>query len=1055
MLLLCSNILRAQDRTVTGTVWDEKNEPLPGVTIQVKGSTAVTSTDVNGKYSIKVTNLQNVVIGASFVGYNYMEKTLRVGEKNADFRMTPSSKGLDEVVVVGYGEQKKIHLTGSVATIDVKKVEDIPTTNLSAALVGQAPNVNVSGANLRPGTSATITVRNPVFFSKDGNTSPLYVIDDAFRTQQDFNLLDPSEVESISILKDAAAAIYGIQGANGVIVVRTKRGKAGAAKVSYSGSYGVTDATMLPKMMNSLQLATYLNDAAQAKYNYTITPSGYQNGDVTKPITSFYTPDELDYFANHSTNWLQQAFKPATLWRNTVNVSGGTDKVTYFAGFNYVNQTSNFKGVNTDKYGFRASVDAKVATGLKVSLSVSDDISESKSFWYKAGGESPDNDVLSLVSVAPWQQYYINGLPVLTSGTSANKQNTNFFMVQNSDNYTASNNYIMNALAKVTYDVPFIKGLQLAGTYNRNINNFFGKQYGTILTEYQFAGTGTFNHIPGGAILKPINISNGDRVRLNPTYSTNDQLDWILNYDKNFGKHHITFLALYEQQENYTEGVAAEADGVIIGGKDNQNFTTGVQSSNQQSQISEYGRAAYATRLDYSFANKYLLEAGFRADANTNFPPGHQWGYFPYGSLGWVASEEPWFKEKFGFFNLFKVRASIGLLGNDSTKPWQYQANYSFGTGKAAVIGTNGTSTNNDRGLAVYPNNAIANPYLTWDHNTKTNYGLDMQFLNNRLSVSADYYWEHRYDMLTTRSSSVPATIGATVPTENYSSVNTFGYELSVTWRDHIGKDFSYNFSPFLSWYDDKYLRYDLPAGNVGTYLDLTGKSDDQGILGYKYAGFFRTQPQLDQFMAAHPGYTIFGNTPQLGMIYYQDVRGPKDASGHYTAPDGKITQDDMTYIGGKANNHYGLGLNWGTSYKGLSLSVTMGMSFGGQGVVESQAYSLGNSSNNRPAFWADHWTPTNVNAKYPNPYYDFDYAVPSDFWFRNSLSFRVTNFNLSYTLPSRFSTKLGVSSVRVYVVGTNPLNFYNGFGYRDNAVGNILTYPNLKTYSFGLNVGF
>ncbi|WP_439697313.1 SusC/RagA family TonB-linked outer membrane protein [Mucilaginibacter sp. AW1-7] len=1052
VLLLLSSTLMAQTRTVTGkVVSSDKNEPLIGVSVQVKGSTAGTTTDTSGRYSIKVTNLQSVVIKVQYIGYAFQEKTLNVGEMNADFRMVPTSSNLDEVVIVGYGSQKRSHLTGAVETVDMTKIQDIPTTNLAAALRGTNAAVGVSGGTARPGQNASITIRNPIFLAKDGgSTDPLYIIDGAKRTLSDFNLLDQSEVENISILKDAAAAIYGIEGANGVIIVKTKRGHSGQPKISFSASAGSADAVQLPKMMSGLQLATWLNDYEQGLNGFNITPDGYIGGDLTKKDLNYYTPDELAYFADNNNNFLKQAFHPALVERGAVNVSGGNDKVTYFAGANYVNQNSNFSGVNTNRFGFRGSVDAKLAQGLKLSLSLSEDVSKSKSYWYKLSGtsESLDNDFLSLNQAPPWQQYFIDGHPVYLSSRTAT-DNINFFAVQNSNNYTSSNNYIMNALANLSYDIPGVKGLSANVSYNRNINNNFSKQYGTSFVYYQYSGTGSNNHIPGGTIVGTPTIKNGDRVRLTPSITDNYQFNASLNYNRIFGKHEISFIALYEQYETSFEGVNAEADGVILNGKDNQNFTTGAQSSNQASSISEGGKQAYAARLNYGYADKYLVELSLRADANTNFPPGNQWGYFPSGSVGWVVSKEDFFKNV-SFVDFFKLRASVGSLGSYNTKAYQYAVNYKIGTGSGggAVFGGN----NADKGIGLTTNIAIANPDYTWDHDTKTNYGIDLRFLNNRLSATADYFWDHHYNMLASLNSSVPVTVGATPSTENYGSINTFGYEVSVSWKDHIGKNWTYNVSPFFTWSDNKYLKYDLSSGLAGTFQDLTNKSGDQGTLGYKSLGIIRTQADADAIIAERAtaaggagNVTIMSQAVKPGMLNFQDLNG-----------DGIIDSKDLQFLGHKSNNHYSMGFNFGGSYKSLSLNVIMGLSWGGTASIEGAATKQATASENRPVFWADHWTPTNTEAKYPAPYYYQTYAVTTDFWFVSPVTWNISSANLSYALPDNISKKLGMASVRAYVVATNPVSFLNPYpnSYRSQSTP-FTSYPNLRTISFGLNLGF
>jgi TonB-linked SusC/RagA family outer membrane protein len=1058
MLLFFSSVVKAQNRTISGLVTDEKNLPLPGAAVHVKGSTVSAVTNTNGEYSISVTNLQNVVVGVSFVGYNYQEKTLKVGEKNADFKMIPSSNGLSEVVVVGYGEQKKITLTGSVSTIDVKKIEDLPSLNLASSLVGQVPGLSINTASARPGQPVTTTIRNPVSYSKNGQGgATLYVIDDVVRSVTDFNLLDPSEIENISVLKDAEAAIYGIDGGNGVIVVRTKKGKSGAPKISFSASFGTANARQLPKMMNGLQLATWLNDYNQVQAGQTpgnfIDENGYLNGDVTKKQPQWYTPDELAYFANpaNNTNWLEQAFKPADVERGALTISGGSDKVTYFLSSDYVNQNSNFAGVNSHKLGFRANVEARPAKGLTASLSLSDDISYNRSFWYKTSGtsESLDQDVTSLTRVAPWTKYFIDGNPVLLNTNyngSQNIDNVNVFLFQNSNNYTGGTSYIMNVLAKLNYEIPGVNGLSIGASYNDNINNTFNKQYGTSFDYYRYSGLGDNNHIPGGTIVgSPILIKNGDRVRLTPNYNTAYQFDADINYKRTFGKHTINFLGIYEQSETYFEGVAAEADGVILTGLDNQNFTTGAQSSSQASYISESGKLSYIARLNYDYASKYLLQLAFRRDGSVDLAPGHQYANFPSASIGWVASEEPFIKDKFSFFDLLKLRASIGSVGSDNTPPYQYATYYKYGTGS----GGGAVFNQGEKGLGIQYN-LIPNPDITWDHQTKTDYGVDMAFLKNRLSVTADYFWNHNYDMLTGLSSSVPLTIGGAVPNENYSAVNTFGYEISATWRDHINTNWSYNITPFFTWSDDKVLKYDLPTGLIGTIQDHTGKSDDLGILGYKYTSMFRTQADVNTFMTAHPGYTIFGQAPQPGMLNYQDLNG-----------DNKIDDKDIQYLSHKSGNHNQLGLNFGFSYKSLSLNVTSGMSWGGQDVISGTEITQSVSKDiteNKPVFWADHWTAANPNAKYPAPYYVSDYNLdyPSNFWFVNSFSWDIQNINVSYTLPVKWTKVIGVSSLRLYAVCTNALSLYNPYPnhYRDPDTG-ITQYPTLRSLSFGLNVGF
>lgn len=1069
--------LHAQKKAVSGTVVNQDtNEPLQGVTVTVKGTTQTAITDTKGFFSMTVANRsRGINLVFTYVGFDRKEISSSPNEI-ITVPLTVSNKSMNEVVIVGYGAAKRSSLTGSVSTVDIKKVEDIPALSMTAALRGTVPGLSVSGGTQRPGQGTTITVRNPVAFAKDGGqgTNPLFVIDDVIRTQADFDLLDINEVESVSVLKDAEAAIYGVQGANGVIIVKTKRGHAGVPKVAFSTSVGASNATMLPKMMNSTQLATFNNDFTQTSaYQQTVSTGvgvpvnqfydslGYlhkADGTVaTTPLASWYTPDEMAYFATHSHNYLKEAFQTAYVERAALNVSGGNDKLTYFVGGDIVNQNSNFKGINSYKYGLRATVDARPARGLDVMVSLSDDISYSKSYWYKvqSTSESLDNDAASLQNVQPWQEYFINGNPVVMGGSNTGGyDNVNFFQIQSSNNYTKANAYVMNILGKVTYEIPGIKGLTAMFTMNKNINNANNKQFGTKFLYYKYAGTGANHHIPGGDLLGTYTVLNGDKVRLNPAFSNSYQMDAGLNYNRTFGKHTISAVALYEQREQNTEGVNAESDGVVNGGLDYQTFTTGTQTSNQSSSVSQFGFLAFISRINYSYAGKYLLQLVYRADGSSRFAKGNNWGSFPAASVGWVISEEPFLRDKYTWLNMLKVRASVGLTGTDNTKPYQYQSSYKLGTGSSGGAVFNEGS----RSIGVQPNISLPNKNVTWDHVLKTDYGLDMGMMNNRLTFTADYFWSHGYDLLTTLSSSVPVPIGTSAPTENHNIVNMFGFELSAGWRDIIGRKFSYSFTPFFTWSDNKNIKIDVASGNVGGPLDLTGKSSDPGNYGYRSLGIIRTQADADAIIKERSGaaggvnkVTIFNTPVQPGMINYKDYNG-----------DGVIDENDQVYLTKKQSNHYAMGLNFSAGYGSLNLNVIMGLSWGGWTTIDGQKPAFQSSSStgasvqdNRPVYWADHWTPANTNAKYPAPYFQSDYQVTTDFWLVHATSFNITSANLSYTLPAKYTEKVGVASARLYLVATNPLQFINPFPghYRDLQTA-LYTYPSLRTISFGLNVG-
>jgi TonB-linked SusC/RagA family outer membrane protein len=1037
---LLSLTIAAQEKKVSGKVTDADAKPIQGVTVKVKSSNISTITNASGDYIITAPSSESV-ISFSHVSYIFQER--KVGsESNIDVRLNPAEKSMDEVVVVGYGSQKKSHLTGSVATVDIKAIQDLPVGSLSEALKGQVVGVGVSGGYARPGEPATITIRNPYFLSKDGGSKePLYVIDDIIRTKTDFDLLDATEVENISVLKDAAAAIYGILGSNGVIVVKTRKGKLGLPSITYSASFGISDAAQMPKMMSGYEHAVWLND-----YN-----AGSKNWDPvqTAALQAIYTNDELEYFKLHNYNWLDQAWQKAFETRHTINISGGSDRATYFAGLSYSAQNSNFDGLRYKRYSFRSGSEIKLVTGLKLTLSLSGNLSDRKNTFNKQGNESLDNDWRTLVGESQFNPIYINGLPayILGTGTNSNINNYHYFAVHDLDNYTSSYGTGLNFQGQLSYEFPFLKGLRASVNYNKNISNNWGKQYGTKYNVYEFNKLGTNSHIYGDTVIKTYSLSNGDRVRLNPTISNVYQLNATVNYERTFGKHQVGALFGYEQSETFADGVAGQVDGVVTGGLDNQNFATGAQASNET--ISEQGRLAYVGRLNYSYANKYLFEAQFRGDASQNFAPENRWGYFPSFSLGWVLSEEKFFDGLSRTFNYFKIRGSAGFLGLDATKPYQWLRSYAIQTGKAAVF-----AGNSDRGLAVVNNVDLANREVQWDNVDKYNIGIDMRFLRNRLSASLDGFVDKRSNMLTALTSSPSILIGTSIPSENFSKVNTFGFEATATWKDDINKNWGYRVTTNFSWYDNKQIKVDVAKGNIGTYLDPTGKSTDMGYLGYHALGIFRSQAEVDSWLTTHPGYTIFGQAPKPGMLYFEDVRGPQNTTtGEYAKPDGIITTVDQDFLKKKQDNHYGLGINWGVNYKTIRLDVVMGMSWGGIGSVESAARKKAEVYSNRPAFWADHWTPTSTAAAYPSPFYVGTYDVNTDFWWRSSFSFRVTNFNLSYTLPTNLVKKAGFNNARIILTGINPINFFNPYDYKDNSNGSYDVFPQLRSYNLGLNV--
>ena len=754
LLMLCSFTVlsvMAQERVVTGKVNDQQTgKPLAGVSVKVKNTTTVAVSDAQGNFKVKVPSSESV-LSFTYIGYGVYE--IKAGlSGNILATLAPSVNNMQDVVVVGYGAKKRIHLTGAVETINMQEVEDLPLGSLSQIIRGQTVGVSTSGGFSRPGEPATITVRNPIYFSKDGGSKePLYVIDDIIRNKTDFDLLDATEIESMSILKDASAAIYGIIGSNGVIVVKTKRGKAGALTVSYNGSYSMSDAPYMPKMLNGFEQAKYLNSYLAGSKAWDMT--------ATQALAGYYSADELDYFKNNNTDWLQQAWQSSHNQRHTVNVSGGTERATFFAGLSYNENNSNFDGLGFKRYSFRSSSDIKITKALKLGLSLSGELGDKKNTFNKQGSESLDNDWKTMIGMAQFIPPYIDGKPVAIpgAGTSGNINNYHYFAVHDLNNYTATYTSVLNFQGQLSYEVPFIKGLKASANFNKNVANTWGKQYGTKYQVYNFNTTGAKNHILSNTYNAIYTFSNGDRVRINPSLATSYQLNATVTYDRTFGKHEVGAFFGYEQSESYSDAVAAQTDGVVTGGLDNMNFATIAVLANEP--ISEAGRMAYIGRVNYNYDDRYLLEATMRADASQNFAPENRWGSFPSVSAGWVISQEKFFAPLKDKINFLKLRGSVGFLGLDATKSYQWLRSYAIQTGKAVVYGGNA-----DRGVAVVTNVEIANREVHWDNVDKYNIGLDTRFFNNRLSISTDAYIDYRSNMLSNLTSSPSILTTAALP---------------------------------------------------------------------------------------------------------------------------------------------------------------------------------------------------------------------------------------------------------------------------------------------------
>ena len=1038
---------------VTGTVKDSKGEPLPGVSVKIKGTTTATSTDVNGVFRLNLPT-GNETLVFSFLGFKTKEVGAK-GQTTISVNLDEDTQSLDEVVVVGYGTQKKAHLTGSVVEIKASEIEDLPVTNVGAALAGRLLGVGVSGGTARPGTPARITVRSPnTIFSKDGgNDQPLYVIDDVIQIDGQgkpdntlFNNLAPSEIESISILKDAAAAVYGSRGGNGVVLVKTKRGKEGKPRISYSGSYAINDKAYTTKMMSAYQFGQYMNIMNGPNgANALPTSSTYRN--------SVFSQDELEHFKNIDYNWLDEAWSSAYNMQHNLSLSGGAQNATYFASVSYNKQDGNLGTLDFNRWNFRAGTDVKVATNLKVGLQVSGNTSDIIKTFNKVGTEDDEDDYQNLLTAPRYVPAYINGLAVKLPGTTNDLSRYHFYEIQRLANLSDTEYKFYTVNLSAEYEVPFVKGLKARASYSRNTSSSNNQQIGTKYTLNQFTGLGEHGHIYEGATAStPLTVSNGNRLWYSNINQSSVQSNFFLNYSRSFGKHTIGGLFSVEKAESENEQEDVQKTDPIQ--STNGQFNTAFGTFDGRSFANESGSLGYIGRVNYSYGEKYLAEFLFRTDASTKFAPENYWGRFYSGSVGWIISEEEFFKVP--AVDFLKLRYSVGLLGNDQTRAWLWRQRYTPQDGKGGVFGGNSGATT---GIKM---EASPNPNGTWSNEFKNNIGIDARFLNSRLSTTIEGFYNKATDILKEKTGSVPVTVGGSVASENFARANYFGYEIELGWNDNIGKDFRYGISTRLNWYDDKVLESDFNETDIlKPWNARPGQSSDNGVWGYDLMGMFKTQAEVDAYTQQYGITQVFGtNASQLrpGSLYYRDVRGALQPDGTFLGPDGIINENDQIQLAKKADNHYGFGITLKAGYKGLSVDAVIAGSFGGWAEI-SERKKLNNSIDRNftslPVIWGNIYDPElNPTGTMPNPNFEAMNLDPiSTFWRVNSFRMRMTNFNINYTIPTKIVDRLKISNARVFFTGLNPFNFYNPYSYKDPYSSSWDTFPNLRTYSFGLNL--
>ena len=1097
LMLMFSASAMAQNQTVSGTVLDELGEPVIGATVTVEGTKTATVTDLDGNYKIQAPKGAKVVI--SYIGY--MPMTVAPG---GTVKLQEDKQTLEEVVVVGYGTQKKAHLTGSVASVEVDDIQDLANGGLASSLGGLVNGLSVSGGDSRPGENARLSIRDVGSMGDIGSTAqqPLFVIDGYIYPNdvkvgnsyqnlgaEAFNNLDPSEVESISVLKDASAAVYGARAANGVILVTTKKGKVGAPSISYSGSVGITTEVARPSMLSSYDYGRLFN---------AITAADPTNTSLNHK-TALFQADELEAMKSLSYDLLDKYWKTGYTTRHAINISGATDRVSYFAGVTYFKQDGNLGKLDYDRWNYRAGIDVKISDYLSANLTVSGDYGKKNTPLVKVGGSGNEKDYNLLLTRPRYIPEEVDGNYIPAYGVSGGQKNQNqlynFDVLQNNGDYSRNmtNNSSINA--SISYDFGWskiLKGLKLKFSYSKSINNDKTNQYGSSFTLYSMNrryGSGEHLYTPTSGDdssfdylattnFNAINTSNGNMLYRTTNRTDNYQINFTAQYGREFGRHSVNALFSIEKSEAENE--------YLMGQRENPYpFTTG-QSNSADGEMttvftrSESGTLSYIGRINYAYADRYLFEFLLRSDASTKFAPKNYWGTFPAISAGWVISEEPWWQniKAVKWVDFLKIRASWGLTGRDNLAAWQWMQIYAQDANRGVIFGS-GSSTDSSNRITINKNNSAINEDVHWDKSYKTNIGLDFQVLNRRLAITVDYYKERNREMLLNLNQEIPTTIGTQSASTNLGEMNSWGWEFSFTWRDKIGKDFKYRIGLNTGFRDNEVLLMDWEKEYIYRQI-RPGSRTDIGTWGMQCIGMFRSFQDIEEYFEKYNITSYMGMTKDKvrpGMLIYKDVRGAYDATtGTYAGPDGVVDQANDQVCLSNRSNPYGMTLNLHADWKGISLTAQLGASWGGYTTLPAAAIGVASAANieyyNMPSFWnpdnmyayqdvydgsGNLVVKQNREAQYPNLAYQSVNAVASNFWRVSAASVRLSRLTLAYQLPKEWFKSIGIKNVRINVTGQNLINFYNPYPekFTSPMAGTYGAYPTLRKWDIGLNVSF
>ena len=985
---------------VTGVVRDAAGNPMIGVTVTIKG----TMVGVDGSYTIPAD--KDAMLLFSYIGYRNQEEP--VGQRTQiDVTMQEDQLVMDEVVVVGYGTQKKVNLTGAVETIESDVIENRPIRSATDALQGTVSGLTVSSGTGKPGEFASFKIRGNTSINSAG---ALVIIDGM---PGDINVVNPQDIETISILKDAAsAAIYGARAAEGVVLVTTKKGASEKVKVEYTGNFSFNSPTRLPESNTGLDHAL-LSNVAFANAGLA-APFSQKAIDAIKDPNTIAIPNGKEWIYTSDVDWIGLMMDHSFQQTHNLTISKASDRLKYLFSIGWLDQNGMFSEYGPDNYD-RINLRSNISVELiKNKLSFDSRISYSRGVnLYHAAEGSWSIPYITFIQAGPNMPIYDpNG------NYSRHRMQLNPIQALKEGGEGRTRNQRIEGVFTLEYKP--VKGLSLRAVGGANILDGQKKEWRRAYGKYGVEGL--ISTAFGQKSPNSVTQNNSHRQYLT------GQL--IAEYKGVFGKHDINVLGGWSAEENLYEDLQGKRTDIIgnelpaLNLGDTDGWSNGADEN-------EWALVSGFMRMNYAFASKYLVEANFRADASSRFSKKHRWGVFPSASVGWRITEEKFMKNQRIFDNL-KLRVSWGQLGNqnglgmyDHIASYNIKGYYPFKSelGQWAVI------------------SKLPSETRTWETVEMNNFAVDMAFLRNRLTVTGEYFIKRNKDMLV--NVEVPSVIGVDVPTGNYGELEVKGWEVTVGWQDRI-KDFSYSARFNLSDQKDKLVDYGVEYNGfvAGVNQKVQGYSLGS-IFGYRTDGYFTSEEEVKNSAAYNKSIT------GVGDIKYVD----KDGDGKISAP------NDLEYLG-TTTPRYTFGLNLTAAWKGFDLGILF------QGVGKRNFYLSSEVMNPYYATWNnfsykmhnDYWTPENPNAAFPRYYAgaNHNYQI-SDHWLQNAAYVRLKNLQLGYTIDPKLTKSWGIQRLRVYFSGDNLCEYSKLNDNFDPELSNVdgYVYPIMRNFSFGLNVTF